>query len=78
MSIVYVYVVDERIMGVSASPQNPMNDIEWIEMEADDPEVLQRMIDHQVRAPYTADTTEGGADCCPDQTLTHGCQRPGQ
>jgi hypothetical protein len=59
MSIVYVYLIDDQIIGISASPQNPMNDIDWVEKDADDPEVVQWMIDHQVRAPYTADTIEG-------------------
>jgi hypothetical protein len=52
MSTVYVYKINGVIIGISGSQQNSMNGIEWIEMEADDPEILQWMIDHDVRAPY--------------------------
>lgn len=41
MSIVYVYVVEGAIVGLSGSPQHPMNDIEWQEMEDSDPAVVQ-------------------------------------
>ncbi|MFK0088732.1 tail fiber assembly protein [Pseudomonas sp. NPDC090755] len=41
MSIVYVYVVDGAIVGISGSPQSPMNEIEWVEMEDSDPVVVQ-------------------------------------
>jgi hypothetical protein len=59
MSTVYVYRVNDEIVGISGSPQSAINAIDWVEKDADDPEVLQWMIDHQVRAPYTGDTIEG-------------------
>lgn len=59
MSKVYVYKVDDEIVGISGSLQRPMNKIEWAEMEAEDPEILQWMTDHDVRAPYVSDSIEG-------------------
>lgn len=58
MSSVYVYIISENIVGISASPQATMNGIEWVERDADDPEILQWMIDHNIRAPYSSSAVE--------------------
>lgn len=54
MNIVYVYIIDDQIIGISASPQNPMNGISWVEMDAEDPRILQWMIDHGIVAPFNS------------------------